>query len=130
MPILYPFEKRTSAKTEDTEKTVTIALATGKGVILKAYMFDKDFTERTKAYPGQEIGIYVSIQNQGADADYLWHTIKDKDTGAIIVRTDGITAEAYDIFIGAGKIWGTTHDWFVMPNRDWNLLVEAGHGRA
>ncbi len=119
------------ARIKDTEKTITVTLAAGKGVIIDAYAFDAAGNKITKQYPGGGVGLYVSIRNDG-DPDYIWCTIKDKDTGDIIVRKDGIKCEA-ETYLETGKIWGwtaaTARD-LEMPNKNWNLLIEAGHGRA
>jgi hypothetical protein len=118
------------ARVKDTEKTITITLAAGKGVIIDAYAFDAAGNKITKAYAGQGVGLYVYIQNQG-DSDYLWCTVKDKDTGAIIVRKDGVALDV-ETYVEAGTYWGwtaaTAKD-LEMPAKNWNLLIEAGHGR-
>ncbi|MBA7655918.1 hypothetical protein ES703_63829 [subsurface metagenome] len=135
MSILYESyakpQIQTLARVKDTSKTLTISLAVvavGKCVILKAQAFDEVGTTVTKRAPGQGVGLYVSMRNDG-ETGKLWATIKDRDTGRILVRKDYIACEA-EIEIGAGKTWGwtaaTAHD-LNMPNKTWNLLVEAGH---
>jgi hypothetical protein len=116
-------------RTKDTEKTITITLAAGKGTIVSAYAFDETGATITKAYPGQPIGLYVNVRNDG-DKDTIWCTIKDKDTGAIIIRKDGIPCDMETI-VDSGKSVGWTAAGptdLNMPNKTWNLLIEAGHG--
>jgi hypothetical protein len=129
-PLIYEnvFRKRALARTKDTEKSITVTLAAGKGTIIDAYAFDETFNKITKAYPGQKIGFYVTVRNDG-DTDWLWVTGKDKDTGAILVTTDGMSFDA-QTSINAGKTWGYQINWFTMPNRNFNVLIEAGHGQA
>lgn len=135
MPLLYENyakpQVQTLARVKDTSKTLTISLAVvgvGKCVILKANAFDEVGATVTSRAPGQGVGLYVSMRNDG-ESGKLWATIKDRDTGRIVVRKDGIPCEA-EIEIAAGRTWGwtaaTAHD-LNMPNKTWNLLVEAGH---
>jgi hypothetical protein len=133
-PLIYEnvFGRRqVLTRTKDTEKTITVTLAAGKGTIVAANAFDKAGNTITKQYPGGGVGLYVSIRNDG-DSDYIWCTIKDKDTGAVIVRKDGIKCEV-ETYVDATKILGwtaaTAND-LDMPNKNWNLLIEAGHGKA
>lgn len=123
-------QRRAFARTKDTERLLTIALAAGRGVIVSANAFDETGATITKAYPGQSVGLYVDIRND-RDADYIWCTIKDKDTGKIVVRTDGVPCEI-EKQLDKGESIGWTAaapDRLKMPNKTWNLLVEAGHGR-
>jgi len=133
-PLLYENvfgKKRFLAKTKDTEKSITVTLASGKGVIITATAFDSSGADISKAYPGQAIGLYMTVRNDG-DSDVVWGTVKDKDTGAIIVRKDGTKCEA-STTLQAGKQVGWTMAAptdLNMPNKTWNLLFEAGHGSA
>jgi len=125
-----PRQKMALARAKDSERTLTITLAAGKGVIIDAartYTFDEAFNPITKAAPEQKVGVYVMTRNDG-DTDYIWVTVKDKDTGAIIKTTNNIPADA-EVFLDKGKEWGYQINWFLMPAKTWNLLVEAGHGR-
>ncbi|GAI44897.1 unnamed protein product [marine sediment metagenome] len=135
MPILYESyakpQVQTLARVKDTSKTLTISLAVvgvGKGVVVSAHAFDEAGNKVTEQARGQGVGLYVSMRNDG-ETGKLWATIKDKDTGRIVVRKDYIACEA-EVEVGAGKTWGwtaaTAHD-LNMPNKTWNLLIEAGH---
>jgi len=124
-------QRRTFARTKDSEYNVSVTLAAGKATIINDRFTraeDADFNPITKAYPGQEIAIRVRVRNDG-DADWLWITVKDKDTGAIIKNKYGV-AYNFEIELLAGREWGSRHHAIIMPNKNWNLLVEAGHGRA
>ena len=137
MPITYESyaysqtpAKFTPAKFKDVERTITIALAAGRAVIADAHAFDQAGDVITKQSAGGPVGLYVSLGNTG-DKDYIWCTIKDKDTGAIVVRKDGIKCETEQL-IDKNKSFGwtaATPKVLDMPNKNWNLLVEAGHGR-
>lgn len=136
-PLLYesyarrhPSKVKSLARVTDTTKTITIILSAGKGVILTANAFDEAGATVTKRAPGQGIGLQVLVRNDGDD-DTIWITIKDKDTGRIIIRKDGITCET-EAVIPSGKTFpwtaATARD-LDMPNKTWNLLIEAGHGK-
>ena len=132
MPILYEnvFQKskQTYAHVTDSQKTLTVSLAAGKGILTEAHAFDKDGTTISKAYPGQYIGLFVTIQNQG-DQDEIWISVKDKDTGTLLQMTQlvggmpaGQTLPFTLVTFSSGK------SVLQMPNKIWNLLIEAGHG--
>jgi hypothetical protein len=139
MPILYEemFQKKKVeglAEVVDTTKDLTVTLASGKGTITLAKALDESNNVITKAYPGQKIYLYVDVQNTG-DTDNMWASITDKDTGQIIVRDDGIPAKfplptSGEFIMNAGTHWGWPVGMFTMPNKQWNLLVSAGHGKA
>jgi hypothetical protein len=133
MPILYEdvfkTQKAKSLATavKDTEMSITITMAAGKATITDAYAFDaKSLTKISKAYPGQVIGLQVNYRNDG-DTDIIWATIKDKDTGIILVNSDGIAARM-SISLSAGNYGGWSFNNVVMPSKNFNLLIEAGHG--
>jgi len=122
-------QRRAFARTKDTERTLTITLAAGKGTIVDAYALQSGTTTKiTKAYPNQLIDLEVSVKNDG-DTDYLWITVKDKDTGVVIKDQAGTPFDVENE-LAAGGTWVQKRRNFVMPNKTWNLLVEAGHGRA
>jgi len=140
--VLYEdlFKPRTQekrfAQVKDTEQTLTITLAAGKGTIIDAWAFDQALNKITKAYPGQGIGLDVTFRNYG-DTDTIWCTIKDKDTGLILVRLDGVpcsfsgTVNANVLVTWAAATFGGPGGnipTLLMPNKNWNLLIEAGHG--
>jgi hypothetical protein len=136
IPLLYEnvFGKQAYARVKDTEKTITITLAAGKGTIVDAYAYETvNFTKISKAYPGQGIGIFVTVRNDG-DPDIIWVTGKDMDTGTIITTKSG--ASKFDVSwtlnSGASANFniGTTSDPIIMPNKNFNILIEAGHGSA
>ena len=115
---------------KDVERTITITLSTGKAVIVTAEAFDPTGATITKQIVGGPVGLYVGVRNDG-DKDYIWCTIKDKDTGAILVKKDGVKLEI-ETLLDKGKLMGWTAAMpadLDMPNKNWNLLVEAGHGR-
>lgn len=123
-------KRRGFAKIKDTERTITIALAAGKGVIIEAYAYDVTTMARiTKAYPGQHIGVYVQLRNDG-DKDTLWMTVMDKDTGAYIKNQSGVLFN-FEMVVDAGRLWGNNlgivGDPIIMPNKDFVLLVQGGH---
>lgn len=130
MPILYedyaqPQVQR-FATVKDTEKTLTITLAAGKGVVIDAYAKDEAGAKITKAIVGQKIYVVIAVRNDG-DTDYVWFTTKDKDTGTVIA------AASYPIaptILNAGATVTFTSGVLTMPDKNWNLLIEAGHGRA
>jgi len=116
------------ARTKDTELALTITLAVGKGVIVDAYALEAGTsTKITKAYVGQLIDLVVRVDNRG-DADAIWIIVKDKDTGAIIKDNTGAAFDVSNPSVAAGGTWEVKRRNFVMPNKNWNLLVEAGHG--
>jgi hypothetical protein len=122
-------ERRAFARVKDTERTLTITLAAGKGTIVDAYAYDYATGAKiTKAYPGQDIGFYASVRNDG-DKDTIWITGKDKDTGEIIKQKDGSPFN-FSTVLDSGKILGVTVSPVVMPNKIFNVLIEAGHGAA
>lgn len=130
MPILYEdtFKKTRGsnqfALTKDTEMSVTVTLAAGKGVITLAEAVDATNTlvKLTKAYPGQKIIAHVRITNNGDD-DYVWYTVKDKDTGVIIDKPYGTS-----VYQKSGTLMERLGAELTMPNKNWNWLIEAGHG--
>lgn len=136
MPILYEGtfgKKQKFAPVTDQQMTVTITMAAGKGTIVSAFAFDSTGTTISKAYPGQGIGLQVNVKNAGG-TDVIWIDIKDKDTGQVLVRTDGIRC-ATSVTLNGGATWSWTAAAWVngvpnltMPNKTWNLLFEAGHG--
>jgi len=142
MPLLYEnvFRPRPPAKgfaqVKDTERTLTVTLAAGHGTILDAWAYDQALNKITKAYPGQGIGLDVEYKNIG-DTDTIWCTIKDKDTGVILVRLDGLPCSNMSVVnAGVTVTWAATPfggpggnvPTFLMPNKTLNLLIESGHG--
>jgi len=137
MSILYESyakpQIQTLARVKDTSKTLTISLAVvavGKGVVVSAHAFDEAGNKVTKRAPGQGVGLYVFARNDG-EQDTIWITIKDRDTGRIVVRKDGISCEdEWELGKGRTVAWtaATAYD-LNMPNKTWNLLIEAGHGK-
>jgi len=125
IPLLYEnvFGKHALARVKDTEKTITITLAAGKAVIVDAVAVDETGTTITKAYPGQKIKAKVSVRNDGDD-DYIWYTVKDKDTGELLDQPIG------NPFLKKGETLVRTGAELTMPNKTWNWLIEAGHGLA
>jgi len=131
MPITFEavFKKRSFARTKDVERSITITLAAGKATITEAVCFNyPDRTIVTKAYPGSKIGFFITIRNDG-DRDIIWHTGKDKDTGILLKTTDGMPLE-YVSDLNSGMSSRYQHEWFIMPNKNLNVLIEAGHGSA
>jgi len=122
-PLIYEnvFGKRALARIKDTEKTITIAMAAGKGVIIEAVALNEALEVITKAYPGQTIKLRVSVRNDGDD-DYIWYTVKDVDAGTIIDQPVG------NPYLKKGEVLVRTGANQTMPSKNWNLLVEAGHG--
>jgi len=118
----YNPKKQAFAKLIDTEKNLVITLAAGKGVIVDAYAIDLAGTKITKAAVGTKLKIKVDIKNDGDD-DYIWYTVKDTATGAIIDQPVG------DPFLKHGEHLVRTGAEQTMPERTWNLLVEGGHGK-
>jgi len=106
---------------KDTEWSLTITLAIGKGVIIDAYAKNLAGAKITKAVPGQELTIVCTVRNDG-ETDYIWWWIKDKDTGTIVFEPP------VDSILPAGKTSINESVILKMPNRNWNLLCEAGHG--
>jgi hypothetical protein len=133
MSILYESYARDAirrlapARVKDTSYTITIALAAGKGTIVKAEAFDPATGATiTKAAKGQQFSIYVSIKNDG-DKDTIWCTGKDADTGTIIKNAEGVSFD-FSTVLDAGKTWGITFPKVVMPDKTFKILIEAGHG--
>jgi len=126
-PLIYEnvFGKtRALARTKDTEKSITVTLAAGIGTIIDAHAIDSATGSTiTKAYPGQKIKAVVSVRNDGDD-DYIWYTVKDKDTGELLDQPVG------NPFLKHGEVLVRTGAELTMPNKTWNWLVEAGHGTA
>lgn len=127
-------KKQAFARTKDTDRTLVITLAAGKGVIVDAYATDETGTTVTKLAEGRGVGLYATIRNDG-DPDHLWVTAKDIDTGAIIVREDGMPCdmETPGIIASGGSITFALSGYYPpllhMPNKTWNILIEAGHGK-
>ncbi len=115
-------QKLAPARVKDTEKSLVIILSAGRGVIVDAWAEDLDRNKITKAAPGTKLKIVVDIRNDGDD-DYIWYTVKDKDTGTIIDQPIG------NPFLKHGGHLVRTGAEQTMPNKTWNLLVEGGHGR-
>lgn len=132
-PILYESytlgkRKLGPARVKDTERTVTILVAAGKGTIVSAKAYKSGTTTVvTKLAPGIRYDLYVMIKNDGTE-DTIWCTAKDKDTGALLRSYYGVNFD-YDMVIGAGRTWGIPGNDQVMPNKDITILVEAGHGK-
>lgn len=126
MSILYESyttpRKQAFAKVKDTERSLVIALAAGKGVIISAHAEDLDRNTITKAAPGTKLKIVVDLHNDGDD-DYVWYTVKDVDTGTIIDQPVG------NPFLNHCNHLVRTGAEQTMPNKTWNLLVEGGHGK-
>jgi len=110
------------ARTKDSERTLTIMLAAGKGVIIDAFAKDLAGNKITKAAPGSNLLVVTSIRNDG-ETDYIWFTIKDKDTGALVFEPP------VESTLGAGKTLIYESPTLTMPDKTWNLLIEAGHGK-
>jgi len=117
------------ARTKDTELALTITLAVGKGTLVSVNAVEPGTsTVITKRAPGSLFDLLIKLKNDG-ETDYIWHTAKDKDTGTIIVTQDGISINTEEP-LNAG--YTSEHRWrnIAMPNKNFNILVEAGHGRA
>jgi len=117
------------ARTKDTEMSLSIILAVGKGTIVSASAVEPGTsTVITKRAPDQLFDLLIKVRNDG-ETDYVWHTAKDKDTGAIIVTQDGLSINTEEPLNSAQV---SEHRWrnVKMPNKNFNILVEAGHGRA
>jgi len=126
IPLLYENvfgRKRSLALTKDAQLDITISMAAGKAAIVDAYAVDLAGTKISKAAPGSKLKIVVSIRNDG-DPDYFWYTVKDKDTATIVDQPIGVP------WLKSGEVLVRTGLEQTMPNRNWNLLVEAGHGTA
>ncbi len=117
----YTPQKQAFARIKDTEKSLVILIAEGKGVIVDAYAVDLDGNKITKASPGAKLKIKVNLHNDGDD-DYVWYTVKDTATGAIIDQPVG------NPFLKNCEHLVRTGAELTMPNKTWKLLVEAGHG--
>ena len=138
MPILYEdtFPKpqpqvEKFAWVKDSEKTLTISLAAGKGIITKVSAFDpaNPAVDITSAAPGQEFSLYIEVTNQGSK-DTCWCGVRDKDTD-LYIKTVNYPQGIYHITtLDAGKKFGLTVGRVVMPNKKFNILVQAGHGTA
>ena len=125
-PLLYENvfgRPRGLARVKDTEKSITVTLAAGIGTIVDAHAIDAAGNTITKAAVGTKLKIVVDVTNTGDD-DYIWYTVKDKDTGTIIDQPVG------NPFLKKGEHLVRTGAEQTMPNKTWNLLVEAGHGLA
>ena len=128
----YNPKKQAFDRLKDAESSLVITLAAGKGVILDAFAYETvNFTEITKAYPGQSIGIDITLRNDG-DNDVIWVTAKDMATGSIITTKNGTKLD-FEWTIDRGKTQhmnlGTTSDPIIMPNKLFNIHIEAGHGK-
>jgi len=108
------------ARVKDTEKTLTITLAAGKGVIVTAEaQLPGTTTVVTKLAAGAKFDLHIRVRNDG-DRDTIWFTAKDKDTGKLITDWSGV--------LDPGKYIDGVSLNQVMPNKSYNILVEAGHG--
>ncbi len=69
--------------------------------------------------PGTYFTIDVDITNSGGDdTGFVW--VKDADSGTYYIQDGKFSAPGYSSFII------TTTD-LLMPNRNLNLMIEAGH---
>lgn len=136
-PLLYESYARPASQSKaksfvwgrDDEKTLTISLAAGKGMITAYNAFDpaNAAVHLTKAAPGQKFSLYLEVTNKG-DKDYCWIAALDKDTGNYIT-TPEFPQGAYQLTeLDAGKKLGWTLGNVTMPNKQFNILIQAGHG--
>ena len=72
----------------------------------------------TEALIGQSFDISVDITNTGGE-DIIFSKIIDIDTGELISEIR--------IILIAGQTGTFLHQGLIMPERDWNLSVDAGH---
>ena len=127
----YAFGKQVlaPARVRDSTHTITITLAAGKGVITAAEAFNCETGARiNKAYDGQLFCLYLEVTNQG-DRDTVWVTAKDADTGEPIKTPEYPDGINYATVIDSGKKFGLTVSNVKMPNKNFRILVEAGHGK-
>jgi hypothetical protein len=137
MPILYEDvfpppakEIKKFAAQKDDETTLTISLAAGgKGIITEAHAFDpaNPAVHLTKATPGQKFSLYLEATNKG-DKDYIWIVPLDKDTGDHIKTPEYPSGAYIHTELDAGKKVGWTLANVTMPNKTFNILIQAGHG--
>jgi hypothetical protein len=136
IPILYedfPSKRKLQGGTVDSENAITVKLATGKGIILSVVVYDPNGNQVQSAFNGESLGMVISVQNQG-DTDDIFVTVVDNDNNMQpIVRADGVKCSFYTT-VNAGQTWGMQvasagdNTRLTMPNRNWNLTVQAGHG--
>ena len=74
--------------------------------------------DKSSAYQGEDITLSFGLKNNGSVTDSLFANIIDVDTGIVV--------QEYQIQLSAGA---TTVRFasFIMPNKTWNLRLEAGH---
>ena len=76
--------------------------------------------DKASAHAGDSITFLMSIRNDGDVTDGIFARIIDVDIGAIVMS---------DIFfmLAPGEVFGPYPRTVTMPNKTWNLRLEAGH---
>jgi hypothetical protein len=70
---------------------------------------------------GASIPISVTVKNEGTGAGVLWGEVVDTDTNTTVgARTN---TSSLPVGSAATLTWTLT-----MPNKNWNLRLNAGHG--
>jgi hypothetical protein len=70
---------------------------------------------------GASVPISVTVRNDGTGAGVLWGEVVDRDTSSTVgARTN---TSSLGVGSSATLTWTLT-----MPNKNWNLRLNAGHG--
>lgn len=69
---------------------------------------------------GTGFELSVSVTNDGPVAGAVFIKVIDIDTGSLIVPRESVSLDP-------SKTWGMTWSTIMMPNKTWNLEIQAGH---
>lgn len=95
-------------------RTITL-LVEGYGTIV-------GFTvSRATAHPGDIVTFAWEIRNDGPVADDICWRLVDNDTG------EAISSWSYEALAPGATKFVHTGSIFKMPNKNWNVRLEAGH---
>ena len=98
----------------DSTRTVSIART-----IIEGNLQIVNVTAPSEVAPGTSFNIELGLRNDGGDdTGFIW--VFDTDTGEYLLKNGKLSIPGYASF-------PLTLTGFVMPNREWNLRIEAGH---
>lgn len=106
--------------TVDDSRSFTITLTTPPVGAAKASIVSVAYPT-TPQSQGASVQVQLAVKNIGDAAGVLWGRLIDTDTGGTV----GAQTNTSSLAVGASATltWNLT-----MPNKNWNLRAEAGHG--
>lgn len=115
------------AQVKDEEMKFTINKAEAHADIIRCWANRPGEEEITEAYPGEEIGVMAYVGNVGSEG-WIWIQGIDEDTGRQIVNKNNVPFGYQDIWPAGYELgWGLSY--IIMPDRDFRIRIEAGHGK-